>query len=121
VHATLAQRAGLALTPGATWALVRIDAYGFDGARTAARERGVAEERIAAVVAELRARGLVAGDDGTPVLTGSGREATAVAVAGRRDLLAEVLADHGAERRPEVDALLRRLARELAGEPPVAA
>jgi hypothetical protein len=29
-----------------------------------------------------------------------------------------VLADEDAERRPEVDALLRRLARELAGEPP---
>jgi hypothetical protein len=41
-------------------------------------------------------------------------------ISARRELLSEALADDGAERRPELDALLQRLARELCGEPPVA-
>src|SRR4051794_8477347 len=120
-HARLAERTGLDLSAGATWALVRIDAHGFAGAQDLARERGVPEERIATVVGELRDRGLLAGEDGGPALTPDGRDATDRAVRGRRELLGELLADEEAERRPEVDALLRRLARELAGEPPEAA
>ena len=83
-----------------------------------AEEQGAPPERVAAVVRELRARGLIAGDGGTAVLTPAGRAATDRAVAARCELLHEVLADPDADRRPEVDALLRRLAAELAGERP---
>ena len=117
-HRAVAQRAGVDLSPGATWALVRIDQYGFAGAREAATRQGVPEERIAAVLAELRERRLIAGEDGAHRATARGSQVMSRVVEARRDLLAEVIADPTAERRPEVDALLRRLARELVGERP---
>jgi MFS family permease len=43
----LAERAGLELSPGATWALVRIDTHGLAGARALAEHDGVPPERIA--------------------------------------------------------------------------
>ena len=76
------------------------------------------EERIAAVLAELRERRLIAGEDGAHRATARGSQVMSRVVEARRDLLAEVIADPTAERRPEVDALLRRLARELVGERP---
>jgi EmrB/QacA subfamily drug resistance transporter len=120
-HRRVAERAGVDLSPGATWALVRIEEHGFAGARGQAERQGVSQERIAEVVAELRDRGLVSGDAGAPEETPAGRAHTDQVVAARRDLLAELVAeDHGerVERRPEIDDLLRRLARELVGERP---
>jgi len=117
-HRRVAERAGVDLSPGATWALVRIDEHGFAGAREMAERQGVPEERIAEVVAELRGRGLVAGVEGAPEETPAGRALTDQVVAARRDLLAELVADDTVDRRPEVDDLLRRLARELVGERP---
>jgi EmrB/QacA subfamily drug resistance transporter len=111
----LAARAGIDLSPGATWALVRIDEHGFAGARALAEHDGVPPERIAAVVGELRQRGLVAGEDGGPTLTSSGHSLAGRALAARRELLTEALADDSADRDPAVDALLRRLAQELTG------
>jgi EmrB/QacA subfamily drug resistance transporter len=114
----VAARAGIDLSPGATWALVRIDEHGLAGARALAEHDGVAPERIAAVVDELRERGLVASEDGGPTLTSAGHGLAARAVAARRELLTEVLADDTADRDPAVNALLHRLARELAGDRP---
>jgi hypothetical protein len=114
----VAERAGVELSPGAVWALVRIDEHGFAGARSQAEAQDVRPDRIADVVAQLRSRGLVAGGRDAPELTPSGRALTDQLVAARRDLLAEAVADEGANPRPEVDALLRRLARELVGERP---
>jgi EmrB/QacA subfamily drug resistance transporter len=114
----VAARAGIDLSPGATWALVRIDEHGLAGARALAKHDGVAPERIAAVVTELRERGLVASEDGGPTLTSAGHSLAARAVAARRELLTEVLADDTADRDPAVNALLHRLARELAGDRP---
>jgi hypothetical protein len=71
------------------------------------------------VVAELSRRGLVDGE-GTPQLTDRGREYTDRLLSARCDLLAAALADDSAERHPQVLELLRRLARELCGEPPLA-
>ena len=112
-------RSGVDLTPGATWALVRISDHGAARARELAVQDGVPPDRIAAVIEELRQRSLLGGD-GTPELTPDGRTLASRAVAARRELLCESLADDAAERDPRVDALLRRLARELTGEPPVA-
>jgi predicted MFS family arabinose efflux permease len=112
-------RAGVDLTPGATWALVRISEHGTASARRLAVQDGVPPDRIAGVIEELRQRGMIAGD-GTPELTADGRTFADRAVAARRELLTEALADATAERDPQVDALLRRLATELTGEPPSA-
>ena len=117
----LAQRAGLSLTPGATWALVRIGEHGLARARSLAEQDGVAAERIAAVVEELRDRGLVVSEDGAPSLTADGRALAERAIATRLELLTEALGDASTDRDPVVNELLQRLARELAGEPPAQA
>ena len=111
-------RSGVDLTPGATWALVRISEHGAPRARELADQDGVPPDRVAAVIEELRQRSLLAGD-GSPELTAEGRTLAGRAVAARRELLDESLADPVAERDPGIDALLRRLATELAGDPPV--
>ena len=117
-HRDVARRAGAELSPGATWALVRIDEHGFAGARTLAEAQGVPPERVAAVLGELRGCGYLAGEDDAPATTAAGREVTERVVAARKAELCDLLADGRAEREPEVDALLRRLSRELAGERP---
>ena len=114
----LAQRAGVDLSGGATWALVRISEHGLAGARRLAEQDGVPPERIAAVVDELRAHGLVADDDGAARLTDQGRALADRAVLARRELLDESLDDETAQIEPDNSELLHRLARELAGEPP---
>jgi hypothetical protein len=113
-HREVARRAGLDVSEGATWALVRIAQYGSDGARAAARRQEVPEERIAAVSAELRDGGLLADD----ALTATGVAFADQLVSARRDVLCERLDDPAAERTPEVQDLLERLSRELVGERP---
>ena len=115
----VAERSGVDVSPGAIWALIRIGEYGPERARAIALEAGIEPGRIAAVIDELRIRGLVAGGDGGVEVTPAGVEETRRVVGARRELLFEALADENADRRPEVSALLTRLARELCGEPPV--
>jgi EmrB/QacA subfamily drug resistance transporter len=117
-HRGVAERAGVDLSPGAVWALVRIDEHGFERAGELAREQQVPDERIAAVVGELGERGLVSAENGEFAITPAGHAQTDQVVAARRELLAETIARYDPERRPEVEALLRRLARELVGERP---
>jgi len=114
----LAERAGIELSPGATWALIRIGEHGYAQARELADRDGVPSERIAAVLTELRQHELIDGDNGGRGLTSSGTALAKRAIAARRELLCEALADEHAERDPDVDKLLHRLAQELAGEPP---
>jgi EmrB/QacA subfamily drug resistance transporter len=116
----VAERSRVEISPGAVWALIRIDEFGLARARTMALEDGVDPARVADVVDELRRRGLVAGEDRAVELTPAGAEETRRVVSARRELLTEALADEDADRRPEVSALLTRLARELCGEPPSA-
>jgi DNA-binding MarR family transcriptional regulator len=117
----VAERAGVELSPGAIWALVRIDEHGPARARMLAEQDGVDPSRIAEVVGELRERGLLVGEPGEGEVTAAGRAYTERVVSARRDELAETLADDSAERPSEVEALLQRLSRELCGEPPGAA
>jgi EmrB/QacA subfamily drug resistance transporter len=114
----LAERADVELSPGATWALVRISEHGAPQARALAEQEGVPPDRIAAVVDELRDRRLIGYDTGDPMLTESGRTLADRAVTARRELLTEALGDEAAGRDPAVGELLHRLARELCGEPP---
>ena len=134
----VAQRAGLELSSGATWALVRISEHGPERARSLASADGVPPERIAAVTQELRGLGLLvggggqtgedghvpdgsrdgAGGNGQAELTATGREHAERLLSARCELLTEALADDGAERDPQVLSLLRRLSVELCGDPP---
>jgi EmrB/QacA subfamily drug resistance transporter len=114
----VAARAGLDLSPGAIWALVQVDEHGLGRARAMAEQSGIDPERIGNVVGELRERGLIAGEAGHAELTPEGREQTERVVKARRDALLDALADGGADRDPQLEALLQRLARELCGEPP---
>lgn len=116
----LAERADISLSPGATWALVRIDEHGLLRARALAEGEGIASERIDGAASELRDHGLIAQGDGQD-LTAQGRDLAGRAMAARRELLLEALADESAGRDPAVDDLLRRLSRQLAGEPPALA
>ncbi len=116
-HEKVGRRVGADLSPGAIWALVRIDSLGMAGARAMAQERGVPQERIDAVRAELRERGLVEDVDGHAVETPAGRALIDQLLAAVRDELAQRITE-GTASRPEVDQLLRRLARELVGERP---
>ena len=118
VHKQIVQRGGVDVSPEAAWALLRIDEHGYASARTMARAQAVPEERLAAVVAELRRGGLVAGEGGTARITSSGAATTGRLIDARRALLAEALANPGDDRDPEVEELLRRLASELVGERP---
>lgn len=112
----LAQRAGLSLSPGATWALVHIDQHGFEQAQCIAEREGVSLQRIEEVVAELADHGLLVGQQRSRKLTPAGQQHTEHLLSARRQMLAEALAN-GSEERPEIVELLRRLARELCGEP----
>jgi predicted MarR family transcription regulator len=117
-RARMAERAGIDLSPGATWALVRMEEFGARAAHAAAREHAVGPERVEAVLADLEAQGFVTrGEDGaalTPLGTATGDRL----LAARRDLLSELVAEERADRPPELEALIRRLSRELVGERP---
>jgi DNA-binding MarR family transcriptional regulator len=91
----VAGRAGLTLSPGATWALVRIHEHGAARAREFAEQHGIPAERIAAVAAELSSRGLVDREDPSR-LTDRGREHSDRLLSTRCDVLAAALADNGA-------------------------
>ncbi len=113
-------RAGVDLSSGAVWALARFGSYGIDGTRELAQEQAVEEERVQAVEAELRDRGLVAAGEGhgKTSLTPAGRAMADQILSARRDELHAMLADHETQRRPEVQQLLERLCVELSGQRP---
>src|SRR5262249_2779816 len=98
----LSQRAGLELSSGATWALLRIGEHGFAGARRFAGEIGVPPERIQAALEELRSDGILAHDGGAQTLTPKGRSVAKRALDARREELDRSLADPEAARTPEV-------------------
>ncbi len=110
----VADRAGIDVSPGAVWALVRIGRDGLADTAAEARARGVSDDRIGRVVGELRRDGLLGPDGPTP----QGLAYADQLVSARRDVLTELLDDSDAELDPEVDRLLGALAQELVGERP---
>ena len=111
----VAARAGVDLSSGAAWALSRFATLGVDPTRALAREMGIDASRIEDVEGELIRRGLLDGDER---LTPLGVATADQILSARREELRALLADHGAQREPEVTQLLERMALELAGERP---
>jgi EmrB/QacA subfamily drug resistance transporter len=104
------ERAGVELSPGAAWLLMRAGAPDAPGDLGELRSLPHVEPAaFDAAAAELRERGYL--QDGT--VTGSGHANRDRLVAARTDCLRELVADWEPYRDPQLDPLLRRLAEEL--------
>ena len=104
------ERAGVDLSPGASWALLRLGSPEEPALEELAARPHVERERLYAAVGELRAAGLLDGERPTT----AGRAMRERLVAARTDGLRTLVADWQPDRNPELDPLLRRLADELA-------
>jgi EmrB/QacA subfamily drug resistance transporter len=104
------ERAGVDLSPGASWALLRLRTH---STREIAMLPGVRPERLAAALGELRDKQLLAGDRVTP----AGDEMRERLLEARTAGLRELIADWEPDRHPALDPLVRRLADELAPVP----
>jgi EmrB/QacA subfamily drug resistance transporter len=103
-------RAGVDLSPGATWALLRLGAPDPVPVAELATRPHVNPAGLTAAVEELRGRGLLDGELCTP----AGRTMRERLVAARTDGLRTLVAEWEPDEEPELDPLLRRLADELA-------
>jgi hypothetical protein len=106
-----AARAGVDLSPGAAWLLLRVNEP--EPVAELRRLPHVDAARFDATLEEVRRHGYA--DDGE--LTDAGRAVRDRLVAARTDMLREVIADWEPDRHPELDPLLRRLAEELTPPP----
>jgi EmrB/QacA subfamily drug resistance transporter len=107
------ERAGVDLSPGASWALLRLGAPEAPTVADLAALPHVRTDRLATAMGELRDAGLVAGDR----VTEAGAELRERLVDARTEGLRELIADWEPDRFPELDPVLRRLADELAPVP----
>ncbi len=114
----IAARAGVELSPGAVWALVRFSSYGIAGTTEMARSQEIDEQRIAQVRAELHQRGLVTGEGEHAELTPAGVAMADQLLSARREELRAAVEDPEAQRDPQLQQLLERLCVELSGERP---
>jgi EmrB/QacA subfamily drug resistance transporter len=103
-------RAGVDLSPSASWALLRLGAPDPITVAEAAALPHVDADRLAAAVEELCAAGLHDGERPTE----AGHAMRVRLVAARTDGLRILVADWEPDQNPELDPLLRRLAHELA-------
>ena len=102
-------RAGVELSPGASWALLRLGAPEEPSLDELAARPHVRRERLFVAVEELRVAGLLDGERPTEAGVVM-RERLVVA---RTDGLRALVDDWEPDRNPELDPLLRRLADEL--------
>jgi EmrB/QacA subfamily drug resistance transporter len=103
-------RAGVELSPGASWALLRLGAPDAPTLDDLALRPHVNATRLMVAVGELRERELLAGERPTE----AGRELRERLVVARTVGLRELVSDWEPDDNPELDPLLRRLAAELA-------
>jgi hypothetical protein len=103
-------RAGVELSPGASWVLLRLGAPDPPTLSELAARPHVDAARLGRAADELRAAALLEGERPT----GAGRAMRERLVAARTDGLRTLIADWEPDRNPELDPLLRRLADELA-------
>jgi EmrB/QacA subfamily drug resistance transporter len=113
-----ALRAGVDLTPSASWLLLRRGAPDAPPLQELRALPQVRPDHFDAAQGELAGRGLL---DGDGTLTAAGHATRDQLVAARTDGLRELVADWEPEANPELDALVRRLAAELAAPPTVRA
>ena len=111
--AAAAARAGVGLSPAASWLLVRLRAGPALDLAAAARARAIAPGVLEAARAELEDAGLV-GDDGP---TQEGAETAGRLVEAYRRELTEMLAGWSPERHAELRELCARMAPEAAPPP----
>ena len=116
--ARICELAGVDLSPGAAWLLVRLEREPRLDPASLGSTQTIEPERLSTALAELRGRGLIAerSDDGRGVrreLTAVGCEVLGRLVAARRARLAELFSDWAPEKREELARVLRGLAREL--------
>ena len=102
---------------------IALATIGIPATHVLAREMDIDATRVAEVEGELREHRLLTVNEQLPPAEGEQLTPAGVATAdqilsARREELQALLADHGAEREPEVTELLRRMAVELAGERP---
>jgi EmrB/QacA subfamily drug resistance transporter len=112
---SLIARAGLTLDVPAAWLLLRAAERPGADVSTLARREGVAPERLAAGLAELRRHGLIAAAalDVPLALTREGERACERLAAARREKLAELSAQWPEAQRQQLARVLRRLAGDL--------
>jgi EmrB/QacA subfamily drug resistance transporter len=111
--AKMLDRAGIDLSPAASWALIRLGSPEAPTVAQLAELPGVRSDRLAAAMGELRDQNLVAGDH----VTEAGMELRERVLVARTASLRELIDDWEPDRYPELDPLLRRLADELAPVP----
>lgn len=118
--ASIVRRAGLSISPGAAWLLVRIERdHDLDCDRLASRH-GISREQIQSMQNELEKRRWIeraaAADGRAPTrwrLTSAGCDALNRLIEARRAHLADVLSEWPARQREEIMARLRSLAEAL--------
>jgi EmrB/QacA subfamily drug resistance transporter len=111
--AGVVHRAGVDLSPGASWALIRLGAPEAPSVADLAALPHVRSDGLALAMGELRDGGLVAGDR----VTTAGVALRGRLVEARAEGLRDLVADWEPDKYPELDALVRRLADELVPVP----
>jgi EmrB/QacA subfamily drug resistance transporter len=116
--AAIVERAGVELSAGAAWLLVQIEREPGVDINALARKGKADPNKLSRSRAELLARSLIVQASANEVftLTGDGCDIYNRLVAARREHLAEVWPEWSPQKREDVFAILRNLARELIPE-----
>ncbi len=117
VYEGLASAAGIDVTPGEAWLLLRIDQVDAVTGDELAERYKLQPEGVASLLANLETHGLVEGAPGVR-LTERGEEAVQKMAEARQEALQRFLEDWQPEQHAEVRQLLERFARSLRGTPP---
>lgn len=116
--AAVVERAGVDLSPGAAWLLVQIEREPGVDVHALGRKGKADPDKLGRSRAELLTKSLIAPASANDVftITGEGCDIYNRLVAARREHLAEIWPEWSPQKREEVFAILRNLARELIPE-----
>jgi predicted MFS family arabinose efflux permease len=113
----IAERAGVEVTPGAAWLIVRLHEDPTADVASLCRTYDIEPSVGEAALSELEVRGLVADGAGRREVTVSGHDVAERLVAERQATLARMCEHWDPDVHPDLIELLRRLARDLARQP----